>query len=113
MGTSWVLIRPGVGGGCEMRVLKLMADYGCFPLWEASPGEVGNVDPRSLPISDQLKERLYNWAESYDAILNMADPASSGFKNKDEEKMFVNDGMIIFRDLSEELEGYAKIIKHF
>jgi len=41
-----------------VRIIKLMADYQCFPLWEASPGKVGNVDPNTLPISEGLK---LNW----------------------------------------------------
>lgn len=58
-----------------MRVIKLMADYQCFPLWEASPGAVGNIDPKDLPISLSLQRELMVWAEKFDATLNMQDPA--------------------------------------
>jgi hypothetical protein len=57
-----------------MRTIKVMADYQCFPLWEASPGEVGNIDPDDLPISHILKERLAAWARAFDATLSMDYP---------------------------------------
>ena len=34
-----------------MNAIKLMADYGCWPLWDMTPGEYGNVDPADVPIS--------------------------------------------------------------
>lgn len=65
-----------------------MADYQCFPLWEASQGLVGNIDPKELPISDELKLQLLKWAQVYDGTLNMDDPTCSGFQSDDEETQF-------------------------
>jgi hypothetical protein len=70
-----------------MKKLKLMADYECFPLWETN-GQIGNIDPYSLPISNSLKEELVSWGEIYDATLNIDDPANSGFCNFQEEIEF-------------------------
>jgi hypothetical protein len=50
-----------------MRSIKMMADYHCWPLWEASAGRVGNIDPRTLPISRDLVVQLESWARLYDA----------------------------------------------
>ena len=86
-----------------MRALKLMADYGCWPLWEASPGNVGNVAPVDLPISDRLKERLAHWAAEYDATLDQNDPAQSGFESPMAEASFVARGLTLRDDLQAEL----------
>jgi len=29
----------------KIEKIKLMADYGCYPLWWASSGKVGDIDP--------------------------------------------------------------------
>ena len=48
-------------GGLSEKI-KLMADYQCFPLWDASQEGGGrNIDPDELPISLSLKARLNLW----------------------------------------------------
>ena len=71
-----------------MRTIKMMADYECFPLWEASPGQVGNIDPATLPISKHLQDDLLSWAAAYDLTLNREDPLSSGFSTPQQEEAF-------------------------
>lgn len=91
-----------------MRRIKLMADYECFPIWEASPGVVGNIDPQELPISSGLRERLMLWAETFDKTLHRDDPASSGFANECDESAFRDEGEGIARALQDELgDGYV------
>ena len=60
-----------------MMRIKLMADYGCWPLWHDADGEVGNIDPRSLPISEALIIDLHEWAAKLDSSLDWDDPANS------------------------------------
>jgi hypothetical protein len=86
-----------------MRIIKLMADYQCYPLWEASPGQVGNIDPASLPISPDLVIRLTEWARLYDANLKLDDPARSGFKSHEERLEFIEIGHRLAKDLQAEL----------
>ncbi|MFS7249251.1 MULTISPECIES: hypothetical protein [unclassified Rahnella] len=86
-----------------MKIIKLMADYYSFPLWNNSPGEVGNIDPESLPLSDELKERLNNWSEKYDSILNDEDPASSDFATKEDQLTFIHEGGELAKCLQVEL----------
>jgi hypothetical protein len=86
-----------------MKMIKLMADYYSFPLWENSPGKVGNIDPQSLPLSEELKERLDNWSEKYDSILNNEDPAASGFATKENEFNFIREGSELANSLQKEL----------
>jgi hypothetical protein len=78
-----------------MRTIKLMADYGCFPLWEPSSEEY-NVDPNGLPISEELKSALMSWADKYDVILNQEDPASSTFASNVEKKAFEKEGEMLY-----------------
>ena len=59
-----------------MRI-KLMADYGCWPLWHGDDGEVGNIDPRSLPLSKTLIKDLLDWAAKLDNSLDWDDPANT------------------------------------
>ena len=95
-----------------MRALKLMADYDCFPLWEASPGVVGNVDPESLPISEDLKCALAYWAKAYDDTLNRDDPSSSGFRSKQAEDAFCMQGNQLLPRLKKELgPDYSVLLK--
>jgi hypothetical protein len=86
-----------------MRTIKLMADYQCFPLWEASPGIVGNIDPEDLPISSSLQQRLMAWAEKYTATLDMDDPPCSGFESEQEASEFRQEGEVLVQCLREEL----------
>ena len=86
-----------------MRTLKLMTDYQCYPLWEASPGEVGNIDPNSLPLSTSLRDQLMDWADVYDKTLNWEDPATSGFASVYAVDEFKAQGMKLADRLREEL----------
>lgn len=89
-----------------MKKIKLMADYECFPLWDASPEGGGrNINPDELPISSSLKDRLNLWALKYDNTLNRDYPPDSGFKSDEEENQFNIEGRSIFEKLKEELGG--------
>lgn len=46
--------------------LKLMADYGAWPLWSMSDG-VG-LDPDDLALSETLKRELLLWVARYDQL---------------------------------------------
>ena len=86
-----------------MRKLKLMTDYRCFPLWENTNDIFDNVNPDKLPISQELKQDLKNWAAKYDDTLNLDDPMNSGFKSEEEEKQFEQEGKNLQKRLQKEL----------
>ncbi|OJA61585.1 hypothetical protein BGV68_04545 [Burkholderia ubonensis] len=94
-----------------MRTIKLMADYQCFPLWEAAPGEVGNIDPKDLPISLALRDALTAWAAKFDATLNMDDPVNSGFGSDEEADKFRKEGAVLARRLQDELGAAYRVTK--
>lgn len=81
----------------------MMADYYCYPLWHAGGDEVGNIDPRELPISRVLANELISWSDIYDGTLNMSDPTGSGFKSKDDDINFKKAGEALYQKLKVEL----------
>ncbi|MEW8460666.1 MAG: hypothetical protein AB2653_10220 [Candidatus Thiodiazotropha endolucinida] len=93
-----------------VRQLKLMPDYECFSLWDID--RVDNIDPASLPISDNLKERIGRWEDAYDSTLNQDDPTASGFKSPDEENAFDIEGRSIWKGLKSEL-GESYDVRYF
>jgi hypothetical protein len=90
-----------------------MPDYGCFPLWEASPDAVGNIDPNTLPISANLASELDKWAAQFDATLNSEDPRESGFASSEHERDFADAGRQLCikmqNELGPEFEVFLKI----
>jgi hypothetical protein len=96
-----------------MRIIKLMPDYNCFPLWEASPPKVGNIDPSDLPISEELRIELLKWAETFDETLNPGDPASSGFKSDESKEQFRTAGMTLAERLRTELGATFNVVTKF
>lgn len=93
-----------------MKKIKLMADYGCYPLWHVDSDEFGDIAPSSLPISESLQNALMDWANIFDSILDMDDPASSGFKNDQEEKDFIQKGYELSLCLKHELGNTYEVI---
>ncbi|CAM3417695.1 CdiI immunity protein domain-containing protein [Bordetella sputigena] len=85
-----------------MKKIKLMADYHCYPVWDLS-GPYRDIDPDELPISDNLKSRLMEWARTYDGILNMDDPAASDFETPEARRAFEACGRHLAEQLQKEL----------
>ena len=92
-----------------MKVLRIMTEYGCFPLWKAG-GEIGNVDPNELTLSNALQTDLRQWADLYDGILNHEDPSSSGFACRETEEAFEAKGHRLWRRLQAELGIEYKVV---
>lgn len=88
-----------------------MADYGCSPLWEPG-GEPYPLNPEDLPLSAALRARLWTWAETYAAILNADDPASSDFDNQEARQEFIGEGDTLAQLLRTEL-GLGFNVEYF
>jgi hypothetical protein len=93
-----------------MRTIKLMADYECHPLWELTEGGQGDLDPRLLPISQELQGSLSEWAARYDETLNQSDPVRSGFSTPQKEADFKEDGIRLAKRLQVELGSNFTVI---
>ena len=91
-----------------VRRIKLMADYTSEPLWDMDPDE-REIDPRSLPLRRETIHRLDHWAYIFDSILNMDDPASSDFQTEAEEEDWVQEGILLWKRLQQELGPEYKV----
>ncbi|MGK7928990.1 MAG: hypothetical protein AB4290_27765 [Spirulina sp.] len=90
--------------------IKLMTDYYCYPLWWMGGERFGDIDPKTLPLSQKTIASLEQWQTTYDAILDLDDPASAGFKTLQEEEEFEREGIRLWRVLQEELEPEYTIV---
>ncbi|MEC4891582.1 MAG: hypothetical protein SAL07_06945 [Oscillatoria sp. PMC 1051.18] len=91
--------------------IKLMADYGCEPLWWADEDKVGNIQPETLPLTDETIKRLQKWAIAYSETLNWSDPANSpGFGSEEARKAFAQEGISLWKQLRQELAPDYEVI---
>jgi hypothetical protein len=65
------------GLAASSKRIKLMADYGIYPLWSMDDGLVGNIAPQDLGVSDELSADLLTWASEFDMSLDTDNPAVS------------------------------------
>jgi hypothetical protein len=94
-----------------MKLLKLMADYECWPLWEYSDDDlVDNVNPDDLPLTDDLKLALHNWKAAYDRTLNRQCPQDSGFPSPAAEEAFEMEGRRLWKELQAQLGPEYKVV---
>ena len=93
-----------------MRTIRVMADYGCYPLWEVSSDGLSNINPEELPISSTLKARLNLWSQKYEQTFDEEYPPDSGFSSLEEEEYFKTEGLLILNDLKLELASQFEII---
>lgn len=93
------------------KIIKLMAEYSAFPIWYESPGRNAGqpINPKDLPISEGLENRINQWMEWYDSTLNLDDPATSGFETAKNEADFEREGVDIWITLSRELEEHYTV----
>lgn len=90
--------------------IKLMADYGCYPLWWVSPEKVGNIDPETLPLIQETIKRLDKWEEIYNATLNWQDPANSLLLSEEAEASFEEEGISLWKQLQKELAPNYEVV---
>lgn len=94
-----------------MKNLRLSADYSCYPIWHDDgelTGEYGNIDPRSLPISEQLANDCIKWAAWFDSFINIKDPYNSREISSEEKQNFDIEKKRLLHELTLELsnKGY-------
>lgn len=86
-----------------MKYLKLMADYKCYPIWNMSHDDYGDIPPSALPISKELQERLLKWAALYEETLDEEYPPDSRFETEEMAQEFRLEGERLAACLREEL----------
>ncbi|WNZ24535.1 hypothetical protein HJG54_17870 [Leptolyngbya sp. NK1-12] len=92
------------------KKIKLYTEYGGWPLWGV--GEIDNIDPATLPITQSLINRLNQWQSTYNATL--ADyPPESGFPSKEAEEEWYREGIRLWLQLQQELGADYEVYYHF
>lgn len=86
-----------------MPSLRLSAEIQCHPTWLESGRDLRNVAPGTLPVSPGLAADLDEWADRWDAVYDLADPASAAFPSEAEEQRFRRDGEHLAARLRSEL----------
>jgi hypothetical protein len=96
------------------RLLKLMTDYHCNPIWEYSDsGDLyDNPDPETLPLSAQTMCDLRAWADWFDTFINFADPHDSRNVLPEEWAAFDRAGRRLWETLQREL-GPGWVVSYF
>ena len=67
---------PAVFNAAAITRVKVMADYGCDPLWSLDD-KYWNFGADALDVSQALARDLADWAARYEQSLNQDDPANS------------------------------------
>jgi hypothetical protein len=89
-----------------MKKIKLMADYGCWPLWYNDPFDeynVGPFDPNTWPISRHLITCLEEWQRIFDSTIDMSNPNEAGFNSEKELAQFIAKGRNLKASIEREL----------
>ncbi len=97
------------------RRLKLMADYGCNPLWEYRdpPDDLyANPDPAELALSESSIRDLRAWAAWYNTFINMDEPNDSRQLLPEELEAFNRAGRRLWAALVREL-GSHWVVSYF
>lgn len=93
--------------------IKLMPDYGCWVTWVLNDeGIYENVNPNELEISDNLLDRINEWALKYDKTYNQSVGQDSGFKTKEELIEFDKEGKLLWKKMINELGDDNEILYH-
>ncbi|MFB2877485.1 hypothetical protein [Floridanema aerugineum] len=91
--------------------IKLMADYGCDPLWWEDDDKVGNIDPTILNLSPDTIKRLDKWVEEYEAFLNLDEPNHSEVSViYNAEEAFEQEGINLWKQLRKELAPNYEVL---
>ncbi len=90
--------------------IKLMADYGCYPLWWASSDKVGDIDPETMPLTEETISHLEKWADIYNATLNWQDPGNSPDLSPEAAAAFEQEGISLWKQLQKELAPNYEVI---
>lgn len=91
--------------------LKLLPEYEASPVWWGQQ-PFGEVDVNTLPITNELKSEVLQWAQLYWATLCVEDPVRSGFPTLQTKEAFDRLGKLLWERLRGEL-GPAYIVQYF
>ncbi len=92
------------------KKIRLSTDYQCWPLWWEEADEVGDIDPKTLPLRPETIAGLERWAETFDSWMDLDDPASEQEPSDEEFQAFEQDGVRLWKQLQQELAPDYEVI---
>jgi hypothetical protein len=91
--------RPDVS---DVRRIKVMTDYGTYPLWAMDDDLIGEFAPNHLGVSLELENDLWSWAADFDMSLNVDDPANSHWP-EERHRQHLEQGLALARRIKQEV----------
>ena len=95
----------------DKRTIKLMWDYGCWPIWQFDGEIFDNISPESLPLSAAIKTRLEAWASVPEAKLDQNYPPDTIWLSED-RRVFETEGRALWKALQGELGASYYVLYH-
>ena len=93
--------------------VKLMWDYGCWPVWKYDGEIFDNVSPESLPLCPATRDRLARWAAVPDSKYERHKDCPQDMVWTDEEtQMFEAEGRELWSILQRELGAGFYVVYH-
>lgn len=89
--------------------IRILADYGCNPLWWNESHNIYNIKIEELPLSNSTKEALHQWALLFDSYLDWDDPSNTPDLSIEEIKRFESEGLRLWLLLINELGSNYQI----
>jgi hypothetical protein len=86
--------------------IELMAEYSAPPLWDRSPGGFGPIELADLPLSEELRGRLQDWADRYDALPTQ----NFEWLSPSHEEDFIATGIALATELRRQLGDEVEVI---
>jgi hypothetical protein len=80
--------------------LKLMAEIQCWAIWDMDNPD--NIDPATLPLPEQLVDRINRWSDKFDALYELDKKnfhMNIGFASNTDEDAFFDEGWAILQQL--------------
>lgn len=84
------------------RRIKVMADYGTYPLWAMDEGVIGDFAPHHLGVSLELENDLWAWSADFEMSINMDDPANSLW-TEERHRQHLEEGLALAHRIKREL----------
>lgn len=84
------------------RRIKLVTDYGTYPLWAMDEGLVGDFAPNHLGVSLELENDLWAWSSDFEMSIDMEDPGTSLW-SEERHRQHNEQGLALARRIKQEL----------
>lgn len=94
-------------------MVRILAEWHSWPTWVLdSDGELDDVPPESLALSEGLVADLLAWSGEFQATYDEENPASSGFDDPALERSWIERGKALSKRVAAELRNVPVEFQH-